>query len=69
MASRDKVTKLNFMKHILSSKNDMLREIAEMDFQDKQIKFTKIPQKYMNEINVSKNSLLDKRNNQTNRHS
>ena len=47
----------------------MLREIAEMDFQNKQIKFTKIPQKYMNEINVSKNSLLDKRNNQTNRHS
>ena len=64
MASRDKTTKLNFMKHILSSGNDMLREIAEMDFQNKLTKFTKTTQKYMNEINISKNSLLNKTNTQ-----
>ena len=50
MASRDKTTKPNFMKHILSSENDMLREIAELDFQNKLTKFTKTTQKYMNEV-------------------
>ena len=43
MASRDKITKLNFMKHILSSENNTLREIAETDFQNR-ITFLKTTQ-------------------------
>ena len=45
MISRDITNKLKFMKHLLSSENSLLKEIAEIDFNNKLIKFSSITQK------------------------
>ena len=52
------------MKHLLSSENNMLKEIAEKDLANKTTKFSKITQQYMEELNINKNSLMSRTNNQ-----
>ena len=59
MQSRDMTTKICYMKHILSSENQMLKEVAEIDYENKITKFSKTTQKYMEELNINRNTLMN----------
>ena len=60
MESRDQTIKLKFMKHLLTSENKLLKEIAQKDITSKTTKFSKITQKYMDQLNINKNQLMNK---------
>ena len=60
MESRDKENKINFTKHLLQSENELLRSVAELDFNDKTTKLSKTVHKYMEELAINKTDLLNK---------
>ena len=64
MESRDKSSKIIFVKHLLQSDNKLLRDIAEMDYNSRTTKLLSTTHKYMEELGILKRDLLNKTNKQ-----
>ena len=64
MESRDKKNKITFAKHLLQSENKLIRDIAELDFNNNMTKFFKTACKYMEDLQISKDDLINKTNQQ-----
>ena len=64
MESRDKSNKITFVKHLLQSENKLLRNIAEIDYNNKTTKLIGTTHKYMEELGITKGDLLNKTNKQ-----
>ena len=65
MESRDQITKLKYLKHLLNSENDLLKEIAQLDISKKTTKFSRITQNYMEQLGINKEQLKVQTDQQT----
>ena len=65
MESRDQITKLKYMKHLLTSENNLLKEIAQLDISNKTTKFSCITQNYMELLGINKELLKTQTEQQT----
>ena len=60
MESRDQTTKIKYMRHLITSENDLLKEVAKLDLANKTTKFCSITLNYLGKLNISINQLASK---------
>ena len=50
----------NYYKHLSQSENELIRKTLELDYESQTTKFIKVTREYMEELEITKENLLNK---------